>query len=65
MNLNNWINMFWLEMILFCRFVFSTNSETLEKVILRGSKDIQLQANESHNNLAETPYTKVYPGAYE
>ena len=48
------------------RFIFNTNSETLETVMLRGSsKDMHLNANESYNGVAETPYTKVSPGTYE
>merc|ERR1719361_1415388 len=48
------------------RFVFNTNSETLETVMLRGSsEDMHLNANESYNGVAETPYTKVSPGTFD
>ena len=47
------------------RFVFDTQTETLDTVILRGSEDIVLKANESYNGLSETPYSKVKPGTYE
>ena len=48
------------------RFIFNTNSETLETVMLRGSsKDMHLNANESYSGVAETAYTKVSPGTYE
>ena len=52
-------------MLFFSRFLFNTNSETLEKVILRGAKDVELSANASYDGLAETPYKKIYPGTYE
>ena len=47
------------------RFLFNTQSETLETVVLRGSKEYIISANESYNGIAETHYSKVDPGKYE